>query len=384
MNILFHCWAYPPNGGGVGVYISHMARALSRGGHRVVVATGRAPGEPAEEQFENISVFRFYEYSEIGRTHVTDAVLRLCERYAVDLVEGADFLGDCEPLIRREDRPPVLIKTHSCNVLRVLNESQILFWWQRIMVKAALYRNRHMTERERYSIENADMLLASSQRILLEMKKQGLRLPEKHSVLPNPIEPNRLSHDQEAASPTVLFVGRKDFGKGIQYLPGIVDSLSKKNPDFQMEIVGPDSYARGVGSMRAWLEKRLGDLKRYVRFHERLPNEELDKVYQRAWVVILPSRWDTFPTVLLEAMSWGKPVVASPHGGMPEILEGTMCPTALPQSPEFVSWVKRFLEDGNLRKSAGASMLDKVSREYHPRSVVKSYLEFIQSTKRRR
>lgn len=379
MNILFHSWAYPPNGGGVGVYISHMARALSRSGHQVVIATGKADGETSEESNGNILLFRFYEPAEIGQQHVADHVLRLCDRYSVDLIEGADYLGDCEPLLKRRDRPPVLIKTHSCNALRVRNESQIFFWWQRAMMQAALYRNRRTTKRERYCIEHADMLVASSQRILQEMKEQGLRLPERHSVLPNPIEPKRLSHDQEANSPTVLFVGRKDFGKGIQYLPAIVKSLSNKYTDFRMEIVGPDSYARGVGSMRGWLEKRLGAMKRHVLFHERLPDDKLEKVYQRAWVVILPSRWDTFPTVLLEAMSWGKPVVASPNGGMPEMLEGTLCATALPDSPEFVSRIGAFLEDGDLRKSAGESMLAKVSREYDPQTVVKRYLGFVRS-----
>ena len=375
MNILFHSWAFPPNGGGVGVYISHMAEALSHNGHRVFIVTGSARGRAAEEKRGNVTIFRRYDRADIGRPWVCEEVLNLCEKFSVDIIEGQDYLGDCQALLKKKSRPPVVIKVHSCNALKVLYVSQILYWWQRVMIRAALLRQHATTRRERYCIEHADMLLAPSKRIFDEMEKQGLKLPEKRSVVPNPIGLNRISFDREAPVPTVLFVGRKDFGKGIQYLPGIVRALAAHFPDFLMQIVGPDSYARGVGSLQGWLEKKMGTLINNVRFHGSIPGHQLVKFYQRAWVVILPSRWDTFPTVLLEAMSWGKPVVASPHGGMPEMLTGTLCRTAPPDSEKFITLIRNFLESKRLRKIAGCSLYAKAWRAYRAELVAKCYLD---------
>ncbi len=377
MNLLFHSWAFPPNGGGVGVYISQMAQALAQNGHRVVVATGRAAQKPAFERHGDIHIHRFYDRREIGSPRVTKRVLELCREFCIDVIEGADYLGDCAGLLVRKGRPPVLIKAHSCNTLRVLHESLVLYPWQRMMIRLALLRNFTTTRRERRCLEDADLLLTSSRRILVEMDKQGLKLPARRRIVANPIRPHRVAHDREAKVPTVLFVARKDFGKGIQYLPGIVAGLHRDFPRFRMEIVGPDSYARGIGSMQAWLQRRLAGFEDNVLFHPRLSEEALAKAYQRAWVVVLPSRWDTFPTVLLEAMSWGKPVVASPHGGMPEMLAGTRCRTVSPDDPGFVSMIRDFLANRRLRKAAGCSLFAKAFARYNPKGVADAYVRAI-------
>jgi len=136
----------------------------------------------------------------------------------------------------------------------------------------------------------------------------------------------------------------------------------------------------GIGSMQVWLQRKLGDLGRHVVLHPRLTEKELETVYQRTWVVVLPSRWDTFPTVLLEAMSWGKPVVASPHGGMPEMLAGTLCRTVPPESETFLSMIRDFLKSRPLRKRVGCSLFAKAAASYNPRLVADEYVRVITAT----
>lgn len=379
MNILFHSWAFPPNGGGVGAYIANMSRALASCGHQVVVVTGRAPGLPAEETGPNIKILRVYDQSEIGSRRVLHLVLDAAREHAVELIEGADYLGDCARLLKVRQRPPVVIKVHSCNILKVLHESQVLRRWQRPMIQAALLRNWRQTRREKVSIVAADMLTAPSARILLELERQGVNLPGKKAVIANPIMPLDSGHQVEAAVPTLLMVSRLDIGKGIQYLPRIVSRLVRDFPGLRLEIAGGDAYARGLGSLKKWLVGQIGDLAQYVSFLGHLEQRELIAAYARAWVVIMPSRWDNFPTTLLEAMSLGKPAVASPHGGMPEMLQDTLCPTALPESPAFAAHIKRFLGDGQLRRAAGDSMRLKAASVYSPQEIVSRYLDFVTS-----
>ena len=175
----------------------------------------------------------------------------------------------------------------------------------------------------------------------------------------------------------VLMVGRIDFGKGIQYLPRLVRNLVRDFPELKLEIAGQDSYARGIGSLKNWLCQELGDLQNHVSFLGQLDKEALEKAYARAWVVIIPSRWDNFPTVLLEAMSLGKPVVASPHGGMPEMLEDTECQTAEPDSQDFSERVRLYLVDESARRRAGQSMLRKATSVYSPNRIAEEYVKLI-------
>jgi glycosyltransferase involved in cell wall biosynthesis len=102
--------------------------------------------------------------------------------------------------------------------------------------------------------------------------------------------------------------------------------------------------------------------------------------YRRAWIVIIPSRWDTFPTVMLEAMSLGKPVVASPHGGMPEMLENTLCRALLPESKAFTQQIELLLSDARRRHEAGESLRRKALAAYAPDRIVSRYLAFIESS----
>jgi glycosyltransferase involved in cell wall biosynthesis len=177
----------------------------------------------------------------------------------------------------------------------------------------------------------------------------------------------------------LLLVGRIDMGKGVQFIPGIIRSLVRAVPDVRLEIAGGDSSARGLGSVREWLEGQLGPLASHVSFLGLLDPLALDEAYRRAWIVIAPSRWDTFPTAVLEAMVRGKAVVASPHGGMPEMLEGTGCIVASPSAPDFPEAVRALLADPVIRSRAGQTARARAEREYSPGVVTRRYVEFVQS-----
>jgi len=373
-----YSYAFSPNGGGVGSYLANMADALAGAGQQVVVLTGQVKGLPAEERRGNITILRQYHPADIGSRRVTDLALSVISRYQIDLVEGADYLGDCARLLHEKERPPVLIKVHSCNILKILNESQVMYWWQRPLIRLALLRNWKMTRREKSCIERADLLVAPSTRILAELDRQDVRLPRARTVIANPIRPSGCSFADEASSPTLLMVCRLDIGKGIQYVPRMIATLRHEFPDLRLEIAGSDAYARGLGSLKGWLLKQLGSLASQVTFLGQLDSAALEAAYKRAWAVVLPSRWDNFPTVVLEAMSYGKAVVASPHGGMPEMLEGTLCSTADPASEEFIRAISVLLRQVPLRKAAGRTMFDKARRAYAPEVVAAAYLDFVE------
>lgn len=379
MNILFHGWEYPPNGGGVGVYMHNMARALSYAGHHVVVVAGRADGLPVEEEQNGVHVYRNYHKHEIGSRRVRNAVLSIAREHCTDLIEGADHLGDCASILRRPHPIPVLIKIHACQVIDVLQRAHIYYSWQRFTIALAKLRAWKQMRAELFSIQNGDLACVPSQRMLDELYRQGLKLPDRIFVLPNPVSIPEQSSNGESDTPLVLFVGRVEFLKGIQFLPSIMEHVLSRFPEARLEVVGPDNYARGVGSITRWLKKRFVNLADRVDFRGQVSNIELDRAYRRTWVVVVPSLWDNFPNVVLEAMVRGKAVVTSPHGGMPEMLADTEAPIEEPSSEAFAEAVVSLLGNERLRNEIGQRERNRCLNFYSPEAVAREYTDLLES-----
>ena len=377
MNILFHCWEYPPRGSGIGRYVYHMARALRESGHFTVVVTSYGNEGPTEEVIENGIIYRLYPIEDIGKKKITELVLRKAQEHYINWIEGTEHLGETALLLEHRMRPPVLIKTHYNDVLKRARYAQAYYPWQKILIDLACWRDRERLRRELNSIEKADILISPTNRILQETEQQGLRLPVRRFVVPNPITPPIAWVNREDLDPTVTLIGRIDIGKGIEYLPEILDKLTPRFPNLRLEIAGGDSYARFLGSTRRWLLRKLGGRSKYVRFLGAVGHEELDEIYRRTWVVIVPSRWDTFPTVVLEAMIRGKAIVASPHGGMPEMLSGTECVVADPATSHFPEAIAGFLADPEKRRRAGETALDKARYDYDPKKIASDYIAIL-------
>lgn len=379
MNILFHCWEYPPRGSGIGQYIVHMSAALRGAGHFTVVVTSVGDGLPARETLNGGVVYRAYDMREIGSPRVRDLVLEVASRHSVDLIEAVDHLGESALLLAAARRPPVMVKAHYNDVLPALRDAQAVYPWQKLTIRMACWRARRRIARERLSLQRADLLTAPSRRLLQEIQAAGLVHARQVGVLPNPIPALAHWSQNEAPVPTLLLVGRTDIGKGIEFLPGILRSLVRGIPEIRLEIAGADSQARWVGSLREWLIQRLGPLISNVTFLGHLGPSDLDEAYRRAWVVIVPSRWDTFPTAVLEAMVRGKAIVASPNGGMPEMLEGTGCGVADPSRPEFPEAVRALLMDPEFRARSGEAAQSRAHHEYSPEVVARRYVNFVDS-----
>lgn len=353
-----------------------MSRALVAAGHRVMIATGKASGSPDMEEGPCGTIHRLYARNEIYAPAMTQRVLELARREQVDWIECADHLGEGARLMRCRKRPPVLLKAHSSNAIRVVRDSEILHDWQRLMIPLALARNGRQFMAERNSLRWADQVLVPSRRLAQELVQQGLRPTEELTVLPNPIT-LREGARQEAAVPTLLVVGRISVGKGIQYLPALMRALAVRFPDMRLEIAGADSYARGLGSLKQWLVGQMDGLRERVSFLGVLGPEELEAAYRRAWALILPSRWDNFPNAVLDAMAYGVPVVASPHGGMPEMLADTGCPIADPATPEFARQTETLLADAALRQRLGQAARARALAHYHPAKIAQEYVDVV-------
>jgi glycosyltransferase involved in cell wall biosynthesis len=110
-------------------------------------------------------------------------------------------------------------------------------------------------------------------------------------------------------APLVLYVGKQSFGKGTDVLLEAARRVLEASPSVHFLLVGR--------------KEPLIPIPRDPRVIATgpLPHEQVMKLYPAADVVVLPAVWkEPFPRSLLEAMTFGKPVVATRAGGIPELV----------------------------------------------------------------
>lgn len=108
----------------------------------------------------------------------------------------------------------------------------------------------------------------------------------------------------------LLFVGRFDPQKGIDWLLKVFEKCERK--DIHLYIIGDNVVSNGMGIEKKNTEK--------VTFLGWINHDELPAYYEACDAVIMPSRWEAFGLVAIEAMKYGKPVLASNRGALPEII----------------------------------------------------------------
>ncbi|GIE86484.1 glycosyltransferase family 4 protein [Actinoplanes regularis] len=138
---------------------------------------------------------------------------------------------------------------------------------------------------------------------------------ERTYVVPNGIERTaRPTPIRDTAN--LLFVGRLEHVKGVEILLRAFREITKEHPRARLTIVGD-------GTDRERLETEFADLRSAgtVVFTGWLSSAAVTEQVSAASVVVLPSLWpENFPTVALEAMQAGRPMVASRVGGLPELV----------------------------------------------------------------
>ena len=208
----------------------------------------------------------------------------------------------------------------------------------------------------------------------------GLVPPEKlHSVYSGinlssfPVPATREGR-QEKQEKKVLFVGYLTHAKGALDLLEAVPGVAAAVPDVRFRLVGEMvDVERGITfiSNPASNARRLGDLlgREEVVRHAELTGLQtgIDKVqsFLDADVFVLPSYSEAFPTVVLEAMAAGLPVVATPVGALPEVFSSENIVFVQPGDiAGLTEALVSLLGDAALRRRMGETNRRRVEEEF--------------------
>jgi glycosyltransferase involved in cell wall biosynthesis len=149
--------------------------------------------------------------------------------------------------------------------------------------------------------------------------------------------------------------------KGIQYLIDAVPLILKEFKDVKVRIVGDGP----LKSELVRLVKRLS-LDDKVRFEGLVPRDELAKYYANCDVYVQPSLSETFPSTIREAVSVGRPVIATKVGFVEEHIIDGVNGFLVPKEDveEIANKVLLLLSDEDLRLKMGAKAREYAERNF--------------------
>jgi D-inositol-3-phosphate glycosyltransferase len=161
--------------------------------------------------------------------------------------------------------------------------------------------------------------------------------------------------------PAVLWVGRLERLKGVDILIDAIAQLD--DTDAQLLIVGGDTRAGALKAELLSQARHLG-IEGNVRFVGAVPHDDLPAWYSAADICVVPSYYESFGLVAVEAMACGTPVIASRVGGLTSTVSdgetGYLIPWRCPEP--FAEKLEVLLHNPELRANFSRAAMKSVER----------------------
>lgn len=321
MRILIIPSRYLPHHGGLETTIREVSQQLVRSGHTVAIVTNRYPRRlPRHETIDNVPVTRLqflypqFAYLKAGRLDLwlgglvyfpltlLQLALILCA-YKPDVV-NLHYLGSPSLfvwILHLLFRFPLVVSLHGGDV------------------DAEPYRSRFNLWLFRAVLARADAVTACSRALLDQALQLVPDIASKACVIHNGVDAELFATAEPYSHPKpyILAVGQLLRHKGF-------DDLITAYAQAQPFLAHLDVLIAGDGPERQSLQARVvaNKLNDQVHFLGAVTREQVASLMRGAAVIVIPSRREPFGIVALEAMASGRPIIATPVGGLVEALDG--------------------------------------------------------------
>jgi len=195
--------------------------------------------------------------------------------------------------------------------------------------------------------------------------------------IPNPVavSPNGHTSVTEDGPLRLLFVGRYGRAKGCLELVAALAAVRRSGTDATLRFVGSELREGEERTLRR--EVAAYGVEDAVEFAGVEARGELARSYSSAHALTLPSHSEGVPLVLLEAMSFGLPVIATPVGGIPDFVrngeDGLLVPPG--DVAALGDAIRALAGDSDLRVRLGESARRRVAREAGSETIVRRWRE---------
>jgi glycogen(starch) synthase len=340
--ILMLSWEYPPVlVGGLGRHVHALATTLVAAGHEVTVVTRHVPGALLEEYAEGVRIIRapddpptfvvengdLLAWAMAFNHTLTRAALRAARTGSYDAVHAHDWLvAHAAVTVRGHLDVPLVATIHA-------TESGRHQGW----LPAA--HNRTIDDVERWLAHEAVRVIVCSDFMRAEVGRLFDVPAERTDVVYNGVDVLRWYARPRAVAaarqrfaapdaPLVTFAGRLVYEKGVQHLLGAVPRLAERHPGLRVVVAGDGPY-------RGELEALACPAVTFTGF---LGGHDLTALMGASDCYVVPSIYEPFGMVALEAAAAGTPVAVADTGGLAEIVQhGVTGVTFAPRDPEALA-----------------------------------------------
>ncbi|KKL93916.1 hypothetical protein LCGC14_1869890, partial [marine sediment metagenome] len=162
-----------------------------------------------------------------------------------------------------------------------------------------------------FTIKTADALISVSKKDLDIIEKRYNIRHNNNYYIPNGVNTEIFQKKKETGKIFVTFIGRLSYIKGFDIYMNVIKELYKYDKDLKFLIIGKGPLKRLIKSVQKTLPILHSDF---------YPYEKMVDIYNHSKVVLITSRFEGVPTILLESLACETPVIASSVGGISEVL----------------------------------------------------------------
>jgi glycosyltransferase involved in cell wall biosynthesis len=287
---------------------------------------------------------------------VSNVLNRVIRRYNIDIIETTSYFSLCYFSFYKKIHIPIVVRVSttfsqilsqhypfSSRALDILGRIEIAF------IKKCKYlithAGSHASELEKlYGIDQTKF----------EIVPHGITLPD-----------TKYREAEENPHPIikVLYTGRFEYRKGTDILLEAIPKVLQENKGVLFELIGHDS---GHAYQNAFTASQDVDICKKVTFRGRVDEQSLSQAYSSCDIFVAPSRYESFGLIFIEAMSYGKPVIACDVGGVSEIVtkdyNGLFAESGNAES--LANEIVRLIKDQSLRQQLGANARKTVERRF--------------------
>ena len=388
-NILFILSRYPAVGGGIEKVTTYLSNVLQKEGYRVSILSFSRENTEENKYLlpdKGIAVYNtphgmddvqnekniFYVNKVICDNKIDTVIFQDSYSRACDILY---HLKKVHKLIVVEHNVPTALiddKVAEFKETRISDRQSLI---RKIMFPVIYFKNvMQVRNHHRVMYAISDQYVVLSKSYINTVKRLACTKDSQHKILAinNPVTidiPNHIDLNNKAKE--VLFVGRLVSQKGVDYLLNIWKKFIIREGNWILRIVGD-------GPLRSKIEKRILD--------EHIKNiilegnqKNVGKYYQRSSIVCVTSRYEGWPLVLVEAMTYGNVTLAfNSYNAVYDIIHNSENGFIINAFDEN-SYVDKLLvltKDKNLRMKMAANAMESVKR-FTMDSIVKQWEEII-------
>ena len=364
-----------------GIFLYKYAKMLEKNGHEVFIITTKKKNMPSFETFGNMKIFRVDSFTIPKLSYPVPVlprwikrIMQVVKKYQIDLIEfnNSKYLT-CLPIffVKKKVFQPVTVSVDGLAGITFFSGSKIV---DLIGLAQTLTVGKGVMKR-------ADGIRLSHGALIKHLVEMGIP-KNKLRIIYNYVDTRKFhpGYDRKAIRRrlgvdmddlVILFVGRIEEVKGLDYLIDAAKNLVKRYDRLRFILVGDGASIKKYQNMVT----NFGNSFIFTGIRR-----DVAQLMNAADILVLPSLSEGCPNVVLEASSVGLPVVATAVGAVPEIIlnnkTGIIVPPKDAESLEKA--IQTLIENPEKAKKIGRKAREHISSHFNMKTISERVKDFYQ------